>query len=186
MEEPSCETLAETKDQDTPSVSISTDQGLEAALQEAVRAEADHQLEGEEDMDIDDFYAPDPSQSGPKPSSHLAGHDVRSPEYSPQLDRSVPDAPDRESDDYEPPEATPPADEPDSPPFSPAPPQTVSSINQDSVDVDMSEINSTQKANQVEQNHTRENMPSENSILPILVEVTKHLLSVLVESKTNT
>lgn len=79
-----------------------------------------------EDMDIDDFYAPDSDQLAPKSASHPKDEEMHSPEYSPKLDRTVQEAPDRESDDYEPREAVPPSadnEEPYSPPFSPAQPQ---------------------------------------------------------------
>lgn len=81
-----------------------------------------------------------------EPISEAMEEVPNSPEYSPELHRDIPevlDIPDRESDDYEPPEATPPiakalndevVDAPptvrspspiDSPPFSPAPPAEI-------------------------------------------------------------
>ncbi|KAE8454575.1 hypothetical protein EG329_000198 [Mollisiaceae sp. DMI_Dod_QoI] len=112
--------------------STSTNQALEAALQEAVRAEAElHSHEDEDemdvamDMDMEVSYAPDPSHLAPESSSSIALENDGSPEYSPVLDRTMRDVPDREIDDYEPPEAIAPAEIPatDSPPFSPAPPE---------------------------------------------------------------
>ncbi|EKD14354.1 hypothetical protein MBM_07584 [Drepanopeziza brunnea f. sp. 'multigermtubi' MB_m1] len=110
---------------------ISTDRALEAALQEAVRADTDAHANGEDDMDIDDFYAPDPSQLPSESVSEHMDKGTHSPEYSPELDRTIVKAPDREPDDYEPPEAAPPdtdMEEPYSPPFSPAPPQITDSV----------------------------------------------------------
>lgn len=103
----------------------SADHALEAALQEAVRAEADSHAHS--DSEMEDSFAPDPNQLAPESSPSLADGGSQSPVYSPILERSVPEVPDAdgESDNYEPPEATPPADASspiDSPPFSPAPP----------------------------------------------------------------
>ncbi|KAI9046950.1 hypothetical protein LZ554_009025 [Drepanopeziza brunnea f. sp. 'monogermtubi'] len=111
---------------------ISTDRALEAALQEAVRADTEAHADGEDDMDIDDFYAPDPSQLASESVSEHMDKGTHSPEYSPELDRTIIKAPDRELDEYEPPEATPPdadMEEPYSPPFSPAPPQITDSVS---------------------------------------------------------
>ncbi|KAH7311928.1 hypothetical protein BKA65DRAFT_517832 [Rhexocercosporidium sp. MPI-PUGE-AT-0058] len=165
----SSETLAETKDQEVSKENSSTDQALEAALQEAVRAEVDSHGKVEDDMDIEDFYAPDPSQLTPQTPGHVR-EQIRSPEYSPTLDRTVPDAPQHESDDYEPPEATPPIDAqfaPDSPPFSPAPPEIVSEVADDeNLNVDMPEFEPAPAANDVEQVHSEENLPSTNGSFP--------------------
>ncbi|PBP25412.1 hypothetical protein BUE80_DR003830 [Diplocarpon rosae] len=109
----------EAEQEDLEKNTTSTDQALEAALQEAVRAEVDSHA-GAKNLDADDSYAPDPSQLASKSMDPVV-EENRSPEYSPTLDRTVPDV--GQSDEYEPPEATPPADEPPySPPFSPAPP----------------------------------------------------------------
>lgn len=171
VEEPSSETLADAKDQESKA---STDHALEAALQEAVRADADSHGQEADEMDIEDFYAPDPGQLAPQTPIHV--HDqTGSPAYSPTLDRTIPDATQQESDDYEPPEATPPADEqfaPDSPPFSPAPPEIVSEVvDNENPDVDMPEFEPATAANDVEQCHSEENLPSTNGRLSQVVEV---------------
>lgn len=107
-------------------VNGTADQDLEAALQEAVRAEADSHEEGEvaEEMDIDDSYAPNPIQLAPE-SPPIQREDVnRSPSYSPVLERRMSNVTDPQSDaDYEPPAAAPSVDPTpiQSPPFSPAP-----------------------------------------------------------------
>ncbi|KAH7390304.1 hypothetical protein BKA64DRAFT_678928 [Cadophora sp. MPI-SDFR-AT-0126] len=189
VEEPSSETLADSKAHDDRKENASTDQALEAALQEAVRAEADSHAQEEDDMDIEDFYAPDPNQLAPRTPTQIP-EQTGSPEYSPTLDRSIPDAP-GESDDYEPPEATPPIHEsfaPDSPPFSPAPPKSLSEVdNGDSLDIDMPEFEPARAANDVEQGHSEENLPSTDGSLPPAVEahqevVDKHNLFTPYES----
>lgn len=110
-----------------PAERDSTDQALEAALQEAVRAEADsHETS---DVEMETSFAPDPNQLAPQSPSASVQEEIDSPMYSPVLERTVPDLPDGESDNYEPPEATPPVDAPspvESPPFSPAPPDAIS------------------------------------------------------------
>ncbi|KAH9218313.1 hypothetical protein DL95DRAFT_385720 [Leptodontidium sp. 2 PMI_412] len=171
VEEPSSETLAEAKDQEGSKEIPSTDQALEAALQEAVRAEVD--THGEEDMDIEDFYAPDPGQLAPQTPEHVH-EQTGSPEYSPALDRTIPDATQHESDDYEPPEATPPVDQqfaPDSPPFSPAPPEIVSEVADDeNLDIDMPEFEPAPAANDVEQGQIEEKLPSTNGSFQQVIE----------------
>ncbi|ESZ95307.1 hypothetical protein SBOR_4304 [Sclerotinia borealis F-4128] len=116
-----------------------TNQDLEAALQEAVRADADSASPC--DIEMEDGNA-EPVQIAEAIAK--AGEQKASSDYSPVLERSqplvpspIPDTPevtglsevaDVESDNYEPPEATPPVDETlsiDSPPFSPAPPDSV-------------------------------------------------------------
>lgn len=181
LEELSSETLADAKEHDDRKEIASTDQALEAALQEAVRAEADSHAQNDDDMDIEDFYAPDPSQLAPRTPTH-APEQIGSPEYSPTLDRTIPDPP-GESDDYEPPEATPPIEEtsaPDSPPFSPAPPKVTSEVdNVEDLDIDMPEFEPAPAANDVEQGHSEENLPSTNGSFPPAVEVQIYLLSCL-------
>ncbi|TVY33828.1 hypothetical protein LSUB1_G007417 [Lachnellula subtilissima] len=117
---------------------ITTDQALEAALQDAVRAEADIHGPGGSDVDMETSFAPDPTKLAPESSS--SAEDVDSPMYSPVLGRAIPHVPEAESDNYEPPEATPAVDEPspvESPPFSPAPPDVISesSLVDDSIQV---------------------------------------------------
>lgn len=105
---------------------VSDDRALEAALQEAVRAEADSHTQ--EDVDMEASFPPDPCQLAPASSSNLA-EEPQSSDYSPVLHRTASDNNDAESDTYEPPEATPPIDAPapvESPPFSPAPPDNIS------------------------------------------------------------
>lgn len=170
---PSMEDSVDAKNHDDNQDTVATDQALETALQDAVRAEADLHSHDEDDMDLDDIYAPDPNQLAPEFSSlheesrsppYSPGSDhvesespqraqSRSPPYSPEpvanvsgnastVETASPDfptslngvipEPERESDDYEPPEATPPvtvsADREstpvESPPFSPAPPSS--------------------------------------------------------------
>lgn len=107
-----------------PTQQVSTDQALEAALQEAVRAEADYHA----DTEMDISFAPDPNQLAPESCSNPAEGEIHSPEYTPVLESTVVEDMDGESDIYEPPEATPPVDMPspiESPPFSPAPPEVI-------------------------------------------------------------
>jgi hypothetical protein len=180
------EHVAEAKD------GLSTDQALEAALQEAVRIEADSHAHTEDGMDVEVSSAPDPSQIAPNISSSPAHEDpssLKSSDYSPELDRGMPDMPDRESDDYEPPEAQsleapsheykPPAgtltanppSTVDSPPFSPAPPTAMI----EATDEMILDINSVQT--QVEQagERSKEDSLPTNGSIPNLVEVRDHL-----------
>ncbi len=123
--------------------SAPTDQALEAALQEAVRAEADSHSHVSDETDMVVSYAPDPTQLEPELPAEPAEpteEGSRSPEYSPELNRIVPEVIDRESDGYEPPDATAPTEAPESPPFSPAPPESVHELAEES----MQDINSPQ------------------------------------------
>lgn len=106
------------------------DQDLEAALQDAVRAQVDSQdTQGQSDaMDIEDSYAPDPDQLAPETTPSSTKDADRSPSYSPVIERNIPIVSDRQSEaDYEPPEAAPSADRSptQSPPFSPAPAEPI-------------------------------------------------------------
>ncbi|KAG9229273.1 hypothetical protein BJ875DRAFT_203259 [Amylocarpus encephaloides] len=118
--------------QDTPNTKdqTSSDCALEAALQEAVRAEADSHTHGYSDMEIETSFAPDPTQLEPVTFSKAVDEEVGSPDYSPVLERAnlEVNGEDGDSDNYEPPEGIPPVNAPspiDSPPFSPAPPEEV-------------------------------------------------------------
>ena len=101
---------------------------LEAALQDAVRRD----VGSSDDTTMEESYAPDPNQLAPESASSPMEVDEKSPSYSPDLDRTT--APSDNADDYEPPEATPPvgtissAVVSDSPPFSPAPPETMEGV----------------------------------------------------------
>lgn len=151
----------------------SADQALDSALQEAILAEADaHSHEGEK-MDIEPLQLPE---------SHLdQAEGSTSPDYSPILERTIPVVPDdSHEDDYEPPEATAPIDDPmESPPFSPAPPESVHVP--EAKDHDMHDINSKQgedekaSSQQPIQPQTEELLPRRNSSLPKPIEVIKHL-----------
>ncbi|KAF8858811.1 hypothetical protein BDZ45DRAFT_673742 [Acephala macrosclerotiorum] len=187
----------ETQTKEDHQDSASTNQALEAALQEAVRAEADLHAHGDEDqmdadMDMENSYAPDPNHLAPESSSSVVLENEGSPDYSPVLNRTLPEVPERESDDYEPPEATAPieAPVPDSPPFSPAPPQSLPDPQADeSMDIDtfspaaanpssepeaseIKEINLTQASSESKQNGAGELLPSVIGSSPKLVEVT--------------
>jgi RNA recognition motif-containing protein len=124
--------------------SSGSDQALEAALQEQVRAEAESHKQSDEEMDVEDSHAPDPSQLTPEitPNSVEGSSsipevvvrsddeevratqlpDVQSPTINTEMELG------EENDDYEPPEATRTVNAPspiESPPFSPAPPDSV-------------------------------------------------------------
>jgi hypothetical protein len=119
---------------------VSANQALEAALQEAVRAEADSHGHGGSEVDMETSFVPDTTQLAPESSSNSAEEEVDSPMYSPVVDRTISDVPDAESDNYEPPEATPPVDAPspiESSPFSPAPPDAApeSELVDDSIQI---------------------------------------------------
>jgi hypothetical protein len=151
---------------DDHKVDIVTDHVLEAALQEAVRAEADSHSQGASDMDIEDFYAPDPNQLAPDTSIEPTD-EKRSPIYSPIFERS--DAADGESDNYEPPEAPPQVDKPsiDSPPFSPAPPETISELTPNTTLAN----DTLQIIDQNGQIEAGELLPQQNGSVPLLCEV---------------
>ncbi|CAG8972339.1 hypothetical protein HYALB_00005007 [Hymenoscyphus albidus] len=111
-----------------PKQQVSADQALEAALQEAVRAEADSHAQAYSDTEMKNSFAPDPDQLAPESSPNQAEKETCSPEYTPALEGTTTEDLDGESDIYEPPEATPPVDTPppvESPPFSPAPPEVI-------------------------------------------------------------
>lgn len=83
--------------------------------------------QGQDEEDNVESPAPDHSQSGPESVSSPMEVDSRSPSYSPVLERTIAAVSERD-DDYEPPDATPPTafiSATGSPPFSPAPPETV-------------------------------------------------------------
>ncbi|KAL3422688.1 hypothetical protein PVAG01_06844 [Phlyctema vagabunda] len=92
------------------------DEILEAALQEAVRAEVEAHLSVNSepkspDVEMEDSYAPDPSQLEPDHASSSHGSNAgQSPLASPVLKRDQNKGIDRDSDDYEPPDATPTTD----------------------------------------------------------------------------
>jgi hypothetical protein len=77
-----------------------SNQALEAALQEAVRAEADLHTPDKEDgeldmemdveMDMEDSYAPDPNYLAPESTSGVPEEKEGSPDYSPVLHRTAP------------------------------------------------------------------------------------------------
>jgi hypothetical protein len=111
------------------------DQVLEAALQEAsVRANPESPAEIGSDVDMVDSYAPNPDVPGPT----LTGSPIANAQQELSATRSTDELSgidDGESDTYEPPEATPSATDAavsvDSPPFSPAPPETLSEPHAD-------------------------------------------------------
>lgn len=124
--------------------SPSSDRALEAALQEQVRTEAESHEQSEDDVDMEDSYAPDPAQLAPvsvtnsvvegpgstvlESAADLNGGTAETDEL-PIVENVPMDIDDEDDDDYEPPEATPPVEVPspvESPPFSPAPPESVS------------------------------------------------------------
>ena len=131
--------------------SSTSDQALEAALQEKVRVEAESHGQCEADLNFEDSYAPDPAQLAPISSSNsvvegspaipassipLDGREI-TPHQLPAIQQDATLAmdidQDDENDDYEPPEATPRVNVPspvDSPPFSPAPPESVADFEQ--------------------------------------------------------
>lgn len=149
------------------------DQDLEAALQEAVRAEADSQesQRGENEMEIKDSYAPDPNQLAPETSGSQREEGERSPSYSPVLERVVSNVSDSQSDaDYEPPEAAPPPDQcPRSPThsstFSPAPAEAITA------DEDELIIFPTISGPSAVDKETEESLPQSNGSVPMLIEV---------------
>ena len=125
------------------SEATTSDQAMEASLQETIRTDNDSH-EGEDDMDIDmeDVYAPDPAKlapESPNPNQDLPAVQgdsailadqipVRDDGQDPlgQLPNDQHSTALENNDDYEPPETTPPINSPiESPPFSPAPPESV-------------------------------------------------------------
>jgi hypothetical protein len=162
---------------------LSADQALEAAPQEAVRIEADSQVHIEGNVNMEVSLTPNPVQLAPKSSSSQADETTHSPAYSPVLETTMADVPDRESDDYEPPEATPPSEavlhdqthsetDPvvettDSPPFSPAPPTNIPSAEAGTIlDVDF-----VQSSAQTAVEKTPEELPILDVTLTEIAEV---------------
>jgi len=151
---------------------VSADQALDVALQEQIQAEAGAHIRENERAQPEQSNQPAPSQ--PEIDSVLtrAEEDNHSPEYSPALDRSIVD--DVHEDDYEPPEAHEPIDTRspiESPPFSPAPPESIHEIEEQSNDVNSRQASETI----MEPQAGTEELPSRNGSLPKLNEVTKHL-----------
>lgn len=123
---------ASDNEQDDSFADMTPDQAFEGDLQEAT-AQADFQYNAASTLDVEmtdsSSSAPDPDVLAPasaKNSTEISQHHDGLVKSSAQLI----DVADGESDPYEPPEATPPPEEaistPDSPPFSPAPPETIS------------------------------------------------------------
>jgi hypothetical protein len=154
-------------------VPVQTDQALEAALQEAVRVEADSQSQDSDEMDMEELYAPDPAQLAPELPVEPLESDNRSPEYSPELSRPAPGVADRESDGYEPPDATALTEAPDSPPFSPAPPESVLAA----ADESMQDVNSPQALSEEGQIATDNLQPLVDAPSRVLLEVNGFLFS---------
>lgn len=152
---------------DNAAQSEQTDQALEAALQDAVRAEADSHSQDSDEMDMEVSYAPDPAELAPELLVEPVEEDNRSPEYSPALNRTAPEFTDRESDGYEPPDATAPAEAPESPPFSPAPPESIHEV----ADESMQDINTPQALSEEGQIATDDSQPLANSSPQVLLEV---------------
>lgn len=157
---------------------VTADQHLEAALQEAVRAEVDSHDQSDSDaMDIEDSYAPDPNQLAPESITSTRNDVARSPSYSPAMERAVPHISDRLSEvDYEPPEATPPVNRASSqsPPFSPAP---ADPITEDVEDLVIFPSNSGPSAAD-ESEAVESSLPQVNGSIPQSIEVTRSLLDV--------
>lgn len=160
-----------------------TNQDLEAALQEAVRADADSA--GPSDVEMEDSNAP-PTQVNE--ATVTPDEEKASSDYSPVLERSQPlatsstpntpdvvdvsEIADVDSDNYEPPEATPAADETSSvvsSPFSPAPPDSVIGAAEDGELPELS--NSDSNDLEVISNGVEQNLPAEDGSVSQLTEV---------------
>jgi hypothetical protein len=125
-------------------------------------------------MNIEDSYAPDPSQLSPESTSSPMDVDNRSPSYSPVLGRAAMAATSDRDDDYEPPDATPPVaalSPVGSPPFSPAPPEPVT----EDIVPDNSAVSFPQATNE---NETEEHLPQPNGSVPLLTEVKSTLFRI--------
>jgi hypothetical protein len=162
--------MEETKDDSTEREP--SNQALEAALQEAVRAEVDSHSQQRDEMDIEVSYTPGPAQLALDLPSDPVEEDNRSPEYSPTLTRTAPEMADRESDGYEPPDATAPTEAPESPPFSPAPPESIHEV----ADESMQDVNSTQALDEDERNTAKDTQPLINGTSQVLFDVNGFLL----------
>jgi hypothetical protein len=170
--------------------SATADQFLEAALQDAVRAEvAGQEQDDRSEIDTEDFYAPDPNQLAPDSNVIQAEHN-RSSSYSPRLGNKTPAPEDSESvGDYEPPEAASPIK---SPSFSPEPPQSVernseesavdntslvlTEAEDDSVAVDEGEVSDTTSAMDIETSSVQDidldnSLPQPNGSVPLSTQV---------------
>jgi hypothetical protein len=130
-------------EQDGSSSDIAPEQALEAALQEAT-AQADVQSDtgSVSDVEMTDYFAPDHDVLAPA-SAEDSRESSQQPNGLIESSGEPTVVADGESDPYEPPEATPPPADalpaPDSPPFSPAPPEEVSgSSNTDKQQEDIS------------------------------------------------
>ncbi|KAI9732972.1 MAG: hypothetical protein M1818_007405 [Claussenomyces sp. TS43310] len=123
-------------DNSTPN-EVQNAQNLDAALQSAIAsAEAESMARVGSDVEMEDLYAPNPQVDASASISNPARNSVSDDISVNDTNRDVLDRADGESDPYEPPEATPPASDDvpmsvDSPPFSPAPPETSDSSASD-------------------------------------------------------
>lgn len=158
---------------------ISADQALEAALQEAARAEVESP--GEE-FDTEDFYTAEPNV--PLPEEPTVPVDkARSPSYSPGLDLDEPSLEERESveDEYEPPEAASPVN---SPPYSPAAPQPIEAEENVDKEIDTpmdvdeeGEVSDTNSEmilgglSPARETDTEPSLPQRNGSFPLLTQV---------------
>ncbi|APA07897.1 hypothetical protein sscle_03g026670 [Sclerotinia sclerotiorum 1980 UF-70] len=162
--------------------SSKTNQDLEAALQEAVRADADFVSPSDTEMEDGNANPVHVAETKATLEEQKASSD-----YSPVLERSqllgassnadppemveISEMADIESDNYEPPEATPPADETlsvESSPFSPAPPDSVIDEAEGIDLAEMSNGNSTDA--EVISNDLEQRLPAENGTVPQLTE----------------
>lgn len=105
-------------------------QALEASLEEATAlAEVQSREVSSSDIDMDDAYLPDPDVQATASVDSPVGNVQLNSQPDGDSDDLM-DVADGESDQYEPPEATPPPEyglpSLDSPPFSPAPPEAIS------------------------------------------------------------
>jgi hypothetical protein len=118
-------------------------------------------------MEMEISYAPDPAELAPEMPAESDEEANRSPEYSPELNRTITEVADRESDDYEPPDATAPAEAPESPPFSPAPPEPLHEV----ADEPMQDVNSPQPLSEDGQIASDDAQPLVNGTPQVVLEV---------------
>ena len=163
---------------------VAADHILEAALQESARAEAESTAPSDgDDMDTEDFYAPDPNQLAPVLNeSRLESN--RSPSYSPGVDDNIgtPDDDDESVGEYEPPEAASPVG--NSPSFSPEPPTLLESPRDQEIlpeievspAIDEGEVSEAESAmdlggSSVPDTDLDNSLPQQNGSVPPMIQV---------------
>lgn len=149
---------------------------FEDTLHEAMHDEVKSHDSAETNIDMEDPDAPDPSQLAPESadSTPSCNEDEEQPSPVSPVGHTDSDIIDGESDNYEPPEATPPLDMSspvDSPPFSPAPPEPTTETSPDTSPSNVDLSIGLLGAYDEQQNIREDTVPSQSQGATLPVEV---------------